>query len=608
MKTQKKFAVVLFVMGAICTMNAQYFQKMYNFNATSNELAGKGVNEVLTGGNNLYVQAGTSIYTPIGTTVSTTAPMVASTDAAGLQNFCSVYPFPTLSGNTVRARGRAVARDPNTGNLVIVGDFTSVPTNFTGIFFFQVTSTGAVVAGSLKYFFHPANRAIDAAAIKIVPGATTQIVACGRAESATSTGNYNPWVARWDVNFVSGWFRIYDENAAGSTWNARANDLVETSFGGVSEIGVVGEQILTGNYRGFLMRLNPATGSLLNYTTYDLGANFDDRLTSITKCNDGSPAVGYLMAGYTNSTTSTTPPTPPNPRVWALRTNNTGLTINWSNRYTYPVSTASCFANGIVERINTLGAFEYYISGSTTSGVIGNADVLLYKLAPTGVLPTGNVITIGVTGATDEYAINIDKADVGSTVPGLTIYGLRNVSGNNDFYKVKCYFNGKMTTSPSCKDSSSMASRIAQITSTVAFAAPSITVSPNSQPNPSSISGNQTFICNVASIIGGNNSRLINTTSSYESAMINGELAINAYPNPLQNNQDLHLSVNSPLTQSAEITIINLLGKVVYSSTRDLDTGVNNLELILPQLNEGVYTVCLLAGKSRKNVLISITH
>ncbi len=593
--------------STMSSMKAQYFQKMYNINATSNDLAGKGVNDVLTGGNNLYVQTGTSIFTTSTTSVNITAPMVASTDVNGAQIFCAAYPFPLIGNNTVRARGRAIARDPNNGNLIIVGDFTSVPTNSPGVFFFRVTSTGAVVAGSLNYFLHPSNRVIEAAAIKVVPGATTQIVACGRAESSTIAGSFNPWVARWNVNFTAGWFKIYDENVGGVAWNARANDLVETSFSGTTEIGVVGEQINGNNYRGFLMRLFPGNGNLLNYTTYDLGATTDDRLTSITKCNNTSPAPGYIMAGYTNvSGTATT-----SPKVWAIRTNNTGVTVNWSNRYTYPIVAASCFANGIVERNNVgLGVFEYYISGTTSSGVIGLADAILYKLTPAGNLAGNNVVTIGVTGNTNEFGINIDKSDVGTTtIPGLTIYSQREISpGNSDLYKIKCFFNGKITAPVGCKDSSNVAERIGQVTSTVAFVAPTVTVAPRVQPNPSIVDGNQTIICNTPTVVGGSNARMINTASTYESALVKGELAVNVYPNPLKNFQDLQLAINSPSEQSTSITIINTLGQVVYSATKNLNAGNTNLQLTLPELKEGIYTVSILAGKTSKNVLISITN
>ncbi len=603
MKTNPILAVLLFV---LTNMHAQYFQKMYNINAASNELAGKGVNDVVTGVNNLYVQAGTSIFTLGGSTVTTTAPMVASTDVGGLQNFCAAYPFPLLNGNRVIARGRAIARDPNNGNLIVVGDFTSSPVNTTGIFFFQVTATGAVVAGSLNYFFHPTNRAIDASAIKIVPGATTQIVACGRAESNVTAGSFNPWVARYNVGFTNGWFNIYDENVGGVTWNARANDLVETSFTtGTAEIGVVGEQINANNYRGFLMRLTLA-GNVLNYTTYDLAANSDDRLTSITKCNNTTPATGYIMAGYTNINGTTTA----TPKVWAIRTNNTGVAVNWSNRYTYPNNAASCFANGIVERNNIgLGVFEYYISGTTTSGVIGAADAILYKLAPNGNLSGNNVVTIGVPGTTNEFGINIDKSDVGTTVPGLTIYGQRERSaGNNDFYKIKCYFNGKITVAPGCKDSVSIADRISQQTSTVAFTAPTQSVTPKVQPNPSIVDGSQTIICNTATIVGGSNARMMAANSNFESAVANGELAVNAYPNPLRNNQELQLAINSPEDQLTTLTVINMLGQVIYSVSKDMKIGLNTVQLMLPELKEGIYTVNVTSGKSTKNVLISITN
>jgi hypothetical protein len=606
MKTNPILAVLLFV---VTNVNAQYFQKMYNINTTSNDLAGKGVNEVLTGGNNLHMQAGTSIFAPSGTTVNTTAPMVAVTDFSSALVFCAAYPFPLLNGNTVLARGRAIARDPNTGELIVLGDFTSTPTNTTGVFFFRVTAGGAVVAGSLNYFFHPNNRAINAAAIKIVPGATTQIVACGRAESAVTSGSFNPWVARYDVNFNLGWFRIYDEIAANVTWNARANDLIETSFTSTStasEIGVVGEQLNAGNYRGFLMRLTTA-GSLINYTSYDLGATTDDRLTSITKCNNTVPAVGYIMAGYTNINGTTTA----SPKVWAIRTNSTGVTVNWSNRYTYPNGTASCFANGIVERNNTgLGVYEYYISGTTTLGVIGAADVILYKVAPNGTLPGNNVVTIGTIGAINEFGINIDKSDVGtSTWPGLTIYGQREISpGNNDFYKIKCYFNGKITIPPSCKDTVNTASIIAQTASTVSFVTPTVSVAPKVQPNPSIVNGNQTLICNTATITGGSNARMMASTSNFESAVVNGELAVNAYPNPLRNNQDLQLAINSPQDELTTLTVINLLGQVVYSSSKDMKAGLNTIQLTLPELKEGIYTVNITSGKLTKNVLISLTN
>jgi hypothetical protein len=561
---------------------SQYFEKMYNITAASDDRAGKGVNSSLATGDNLYYQAGTTTYTQLPPAPAIKSPMITGTDKNGNMLFCTRYNLPAYLGNTVLPNGRAVARDPISGNVVIVGDFTTSPTVFNGVFIYSVNYlTGAVIAGSLRYFINPSGNKMTAAAIKIVTvGGVSNMVACGSAESST-LGSYNTWALRYTMAWV-GWFKIYDETLQGVAWNTKASDLVESSFAGTREIGIVGETILSGDYRGYLLRLD-VLGNLLSYRTYDSGvATGEDRFTSITQCNDLALAnvpIGYVIAGYSNVLSNALS----SRRVWALRTNNVGNTIYWNNIYSY-VNTNDSYANGIVE-VNNGGVFKYYISGSAIVGVLGGADPILYELKNDGTTAIGGgLTTIGIAGIKNEYGINIDLSNSTNTYPGLTIYGQREMAiGNNDFYMIKCGFAGTLgAPSVSCTSQTVQPSIKSQPSNIVDFTVAIASVNTLTNTNPAPVSGTQTPLCNFTTAPRPANSSL--ATSINEEVSFNN-LAFIVSPNP--SNGFITIKTEA-LVENISLTINDLIGKILYK--KEFNNLVNE-QIDLSTLKNGIYFI-----------------
>ncbi len=74
---------------------------------------------------------------------------------------------------------------------------------------------------------------------------------------------------------------------------------------------------------------------------------------------------------------------------------------------------------------------------------------------------------------------------------------------------------------------------------------------------------------------------------------------LSLYPNPVSD--QLWMTVQLPLDETAEVTIADVLGKVVFMDKHLLHTGQNRLEINVSQLPAGTYFVRLTAGKRVMN-------
>ena len=74
-------------------------------------------------------------------------------------------------------------------------------------------------------------------------------------------------------------------------------------------------------------------------------------------------------------------------------------------------------------------------------------------------------------------------------------------------------------------------------------------------------------------------------------------------PNPFQDN--LRLNINSLNAAKASVTVVNTLGKVVYSNDVEIATGAQHVNLNLANLASGIYTVVLSADGVSEQVKVS---
>lgn len=579
---------------------AQYFQKTYMANGTTYDNGRKGVNGVaLNGVDNLYIQTGWSTISSINN------PLVSVTDKNGNTVFVKNYPLVSnWAGDQVSAEGQAVAQDPATGNIIVVGDFNTTPTVRYGIFCMTLTSTGTVVAGSTRYFLQASpSRKLQVTAVKLITltGGGKGILACGGAESATA-GSYDPWVMRYDLAFTAGWFNIYDDVTHNVHYSGFANDLVESTFNGTPEIAVAGYEFNAGNYSGSLMRVNTTTGTLLSFKTYDSGvANGEERFTGITRCNSTNGiGVGYVLVGFSNSLTGAQIGSFDS---WLMRCDNTGGTIAWNHTFNYS-NNGDNYSMGVVERLNTSGAYEYYAAGLALSGWFGGSDAVVLKFGDNGLVVPNGEFTYG--WGNNEMAANIDQAN-GTSVLGITVYGQMEVSaGNYDHYIVKAYYNG-ISHQPGpvvdpCHESLHSIDRNVSTPVSLLFSAPIVSITWVSATAPTPTDGTTLTYCNTSSVTGGSNARMASTGETPGT-----DFTATVYPNPVSGSlTELHAQLDLPESGEVQFQLLNTLGQIVYTNTQTANAGTSEITLSPGALRSGIYSLTITTITGKKSMLLSV--
>lgn len=211
-----------------------------------------------------------------------------------------------------------------------------------------------------------------------------------------------------------------------------AFDLIENQS--TNELLVVGQRHVcsTTSDDGFVLHLDPATGTILNPTNFYGTSSDADAFRSIDR--SFLSANGYYISGWTGPTTS-------NRDHWVLSIDNTN-TIVWSNRIDYNMTGPSQDNYGIdlLERVDYSNNPYVFAMGRTDNGLLGQDDIEVYKIDPAG----GFVMDQFTFGNfRNETPSNIHLHNDGSAEDGLAIYSTReHASSNYDMMIHKAYFNG----------------------------------------------------------------------------------------------------------------------------------------------------------------------
>jgi len=571
----KKLRLLLFATLVAGSANAQFFQHVYG--AQSQDTLQSGINTILPAGPQGHIMAGFTDK------IQFYSPMVVRTDANGVPVFFNNYYLMTVAatGQQINAKARRVVQAPITGGRISVcGDFGSAPGAVSTSFFYMLLNpNGTVVAGTpMSYnFAFPVveARATSMCTSTITPGV---VYICGyiRIQPGSPRMPVVMAVSAATGALVGG----FDYFLNGIDWYP--TDVVESPYNSAGELALCGHFIRPGfPENGCFFRIAEPTLNVTNpVVSYGTVANAG-AFNAIDVARNPFPtgAAGFVMAGYYNN-----PGTGTNDS-WAIKVNPTGLAVDFSTLHDYtPIPGNDDYANDIIERQNTFGAFEYYLGGYATTGVFGGNDDIVYKLDFSGAAVPGiSLFTYG--GAGTERVMQLDKNDAAPAI-GLSVFGNTANSfpllGQNDFYLVKSYFNGVTACNYDLQPHPWMPGPGILETWTASRRDKMSPVKLTAQPSPM-----QDFqVCfDPGPIPGGDNSRHAATTE-------NALTEPGYFPNPVSHDNAV-VTVNfgkAAVEGEAQIELWNSLGQLCWSKKASVTDGQTQMEIPLGnELSGGMY-------------------
>jgi hypothetical protein len=607
----KQLYVTLFALLTASVGNAQYFQKVYGATNTREVLeSGTNYNGGISISTKGFVMAG---HTPAGSTVGTSSVMLTRTDLAGFPVFNNrVALLSQFTQQQLSAKAKKVISLAN-GQIAVFGDYNNGLSTSVGSvsnqFFLMLTDA----AGNPLYVrtYNIGTLPFQAEATSIVQSSSNPgvLFACGY--TAGGHGSKQPVVMSIDAasGFLN-WGHTYVD-ISGGAFEWTHEDLVESPYPNPStaqtDIALVGRYVLNqGDIgQGSFCTVDVATG-FPSSNIHQYGSPFSDGgFNAITIANNpdygppGFAIAGYTMASFFNQTTS-----PSTYNVWALKIDPTGGGLYFSTELDYSAGDRNEYGYDIVERVNILGEYEYYVGGYVDLGYFGNEDEVVYKLNYYGYpVSTGSEFTYGGPG--DERVLQLDYYNYG--VPtnnvGLSMFNYSSGSfptlGQGDFYHVRSYFNG-VTACNFILDHARF------------FYGPGFyndakqDIDQSNSERQRSLdwlvtSMQDALICTASNVPGGANTRLGENGEDEADAAVAVITGSNVFPNPVSlDNPVVSIQFDAAGTgENIQVEIMNALGQICMKSSQTLGDGQTQLRVNLNEnglLNAGVYIVVIYRG------------
>lgn len=564
----KKILFVALALLGMSTARAQYFHSV--FGTTTAETARKGSVGATTGNDNLHFQTGS---TPVaaGTPVIEDCFVVSADKdgrVGGAGTFAKRYRL-SYSGSPVSAIGVQVRQLAAGGNIAVMGNYyrnaTGYPTVY-GIFYMRLSSAG-VPQVTKCYKLGTQSRMMGMHSMKIA--ANGDLIACGYADISGSP-EYGPMLLR--INPNSGaivWSKVY------KIWNASGDDDYATDFvestdtpSGNAELAVVGYSEDGSFADGFFFRVSGANGGLITFTAQIYsgpnGTGLDRLYSIIDSDNSFGGNSGYVVGGETDDLGASAGVFD----YWAMKINNTGTTIDWSEEYDY-TNGGHNYGRDIIERQNTSADYEYYFVGWAEDGSVGGSDMVVVKADDAGIPVASGEFTYGGTGNDFGYAIDISS---GTTSDGLAMFGQRPFySGTNDFYMVKSYFNGvscayALDTPP---DTDNVPDNV------IADVSDPTSLLTDTMITLKTADWNDSALCTQTTVTGGDNSR--KPVPLLSEAPVQWQMHV--YPQPAGAQSNLNVVLQLPKAGLVNITLSDMTGRNVLVKRFTANEGTTLLEL-----------------------------
>jgi hypothetical protein len=418
--------------------NAQYFQHVYG--STNRDLLESGVN--------------TNAASPQGHI------MTGYTDVTGINNIMLTrtdldgrFAFAPVFNNRYAVFENAIPRDAKArrvihplslgGRIAVWGDLAPAAGAISTRFFYALYNpVGAPIFIFAYQLPFPIVEA-EATSMSMSTSNPNDVFMCGWVRIVAGGQRYPVIMSLNAGSGIINWAQVY---VLGNTdWIA--TDLVESPYPtptGVPEIALVGRMTAPGAFEtGCFFRVTVGgvlVPLLVEYGTPTSNPGGFDAIDIANNPVGSGP--GFVFGGYYNN------PLSGNDDSWAMKTDPTGLIVDFSTVIDYSIPGNNDYGHDIIERQNTLAPpndYEYFLGGYVMNGFFGGDDDVVYKLDFNGIPVGGGQFTFGGPG--DERAMQLDQYNgYGANNDGLSTFGRTIGSwallGNNDFYFVKSYFNG----------------------------------------------------------------------------------------------------------------------------------------------------------------------
>lgn len=613
---QRVIIIASIMVASIYQLNAQYFQRQYNLSYVPanyrNEYFESGVctkvNYTLGDTNNYFISA-------IGTSFSNSTTFFADTLYQGNR---VRFTRNNRTGNPMNNRGYEFRRLTNSrwynSEAHSIAEVDNTSKNGGYVITGSVTSnikTGAVVAGGSDALFArlgPTGNVISAASIdhaggaeigycirrSTAPGVAGTFLICGSTQ--VSSVRTDVFVARVDTAGTVLWFKTYNMdttyaggpptgyNIAYSLAEAPTDPSIIPSFwGGIHVVGTY-QDATSPQRNGFYLRIAP-NGDYITSCRYFSpwpGAGVDNvDFRSIKWTNDGNLAV----TGFTDGLASGTPPGPHTllikltpiiggllgSRIIMARDALGGIIPSWGM--------------DVIERFNTAGTAEYYISGWAQDAGFGSQRNVVFKVDFTG-FPTAQYL---YSRANFFAANSIDFVRNTLFRPGFCLFsGAQNLASAfiSDGYITKSYFNGCRCTN----NCSAIQPAYTQLNVPAASTLMDTTISYTVTKLGSRAFNYQTIlICNQATIVGGSNAKEGVAKQEFNHGKI--------YLYPIPVNDHLNINIEVGINKEVKIEVFDLSGKIVLEDYAQIEAGESEIQLNTEELLSGFY-ILNISGES----------
>lgn len=503
----------------------------------------------------------------------------------------------------------------NGSGFAIAGSYISNGGANMGIFYTHLDPNGNVVVsnGYMQNIFGVTYSYVSVQEITESVQNPGELYITGYFRNA-ATGNNRVFVMKINQGGALLWGATYDLTGNAATDSDIPYDIVESNYinpgCGCAEVIVVGEHSNgtaaggVGLPDGFVLRVGAFFGAPLQPADFYGTPNTRDVFTAVEKTtnpNIDAGGNGFAISGYTDMNNNRSMD------MWFVALDNTGAMI-WDHLFDYNTASARInedYSMDIMERINTLGNYEYYLAGYTLDvGNLGAVDEMVIKTDD-----FGNGVAAGQFSYGDirnDWGMRIDKLNgYGPDGDGIAVFGYSEdpnyTLGGYDHLLVKAYFNGVTACHQNLIDPIQSPGYASRVTSS-----PQEFYPRTFYDYPFLVNLYQPLldiqICHTTSDPNGSNARMVPVEPK-------GDKEVIISPNPMVEGAGVAMiQVETESPTDVQVTIYDLLGKQYYKGSFTLAKGNNKLPLDLGKTSmaTGMYTVKVSGVGINQNVMLLI--
>lgn len=549
-------------------LNAQYFHT--TISSGSFEQGHDGASAAVGGQGHLI--------TGITSAFSSQGLLITRTDINGELNlspsFSLAYDLVTPANVPLLTRSAKILELPN-GNIFVTGICYESPTPiYAPDLFTAVVDPNGNPIVAMRWQLCSPNNGTDiypSLSACLDPNNPNIVYITGASNVISPTPYFTPFAMALNLSTNTLiWSGFYDVPKSGSQ-GLFPTDIIFSpySVSGNYELMIVGTSYDFGTSQ-FTYLIDAATGNTIGLINL-----FNGEETTFFDAVAVAPGSGGGQSGFIISGTCMV-----NGRMYTVATkvDPSGSTVLWTNYYVHTSGDYSIWTD-VVERMNTSGNWEYYISANLVSGLFGGGDVTVYKIDDNGICQ--DEFTYGTANV--EQALEISKFDQ-TSADGISVYGSLFNGSQWDALLIKAYFNGVSGCNENLNRSDTYKYDWRVIQEDIKL--------------DGHVCGNQLIlhalgwipdapICPVQpSVPGGSNARVIEqTTATVTSA--------NIYPNPVSASKPmLNVILNASSAGEVRFTLTDMLGREVAVQTSIAAAGEAQYSLVLPSdLPAGIYNV-----------------